>query len=64
MIRKKVKAPKSTPKILLYGDIGELPIDFIIDKKQIKYLLTSKTQLTDITKIQVEDPHKNNTTLL
>ena len=52
------------PKILLYGDIGELPIDFIIDKKQIKYLLTSKTQLTDITKKQIEDPHKNNTTLL
>ena len=58
-----VKAPKLTPKISLYGEIGELPIDFIIDKKQIMYLrklLTSKTQVNDITKIQFEDLNKNN----
>ena len=58
-----VKAPKSTPKISLYGEIGELPIDFIIDKKQIMYLrklLTSKTQVNDVTKIQLEDSNKNN----
>ena len=63
IIRKIVKAPKSTPKISLYGEIGELPIDFIIDKKQIMYLrilLTSKTQINDITKIQLENPNKNN----
>ena len=54
---------KSTPKISLYGEIGELPINFIIDKKQITYLrklLTSKTQVNDITKIELEDPNKNN----
>ena len=63
IIRKIVKAPRSTPKISLYGEIGELPIDFIIDKKQITYLrklLTSKTQVNDITKIELEDPNKNN----
>ena len=63
IIRKIVKAPKSTPKISLYGEIGELPIDFIIDKKQIMYLrklLTSKTQINNITKIQQENPNKNN----
>ena len=31
IIRKIVKALKSTPKISLYGEIGELPIDFITD---------------------------------
>ena len=30
-----VKAPKFTPKISLYGEIGEIPIDFIIAKNQI-----------------------------
>ena len=63
IIGKIVKAPKSTPKLSLYGKIGELPIDFIIDKKQIMYLrklLTSKTQVNDITKIQFEDLNKNN----
>ena len=62
IIRKFVKAPKSMPKISLYGEIGKLPIDFIIDKKQIMYLrkfLTSKTQVNDITKIQLQDPHTN-----
>ena len=47
----------------LYGETGELPIDFIIDKKQITYLrklLISKTQVNDITKVQLEDPNKNN----
>ena len=46
-----------------YGETGELPIDFIIDKKQITYLrklLISKTQVNDITKVQLEDPNKNN----
>ena len=38
VIRKIVKAPKSTPKKSLYGEIGELPIDFITDKMQIMYL--------------------------
>ena len=38
MIRKIVKALKLTPKISFYGEIGELPIDFIINKKQIIYL--------------------------
>ena len=63
IIIKIVKAPESTPKISLYGEKGELPIDFIIDKKQIMYLrklLTSKTQVNDITKIQFEDLNKNN----
>ena len=63
IIIKIVKAPESTPKISLYGEIGELPIDFIIDKKQIMYLrklLISKTQVNDITKVQLEDPNKNN----
>ena len=63
IIVKIVKAPESTPKISLYGENGELPIDFIIDKKQIMYLrklLTSKTQVNDITKIQFEDLNKNN----
>ena len=63
IIRKIVKAPKSTPKISLYGEIGELLIDFVTDKKQIMYLrklLTSKTQVNGITKIQLEDPNKNN----
>ena len=59
IIKKIVKDPKPTPKISLYGEIGELSIDFIIDKKQIK-LLTSKTQVNDTTKIQLEDPNKNN----
>ena len=62
IIGKIVKAPKSTPKIWLYGEIGELPIDFIIDKKQIMYLrkfLTSKAQVNDIAKIQFEDLNKN-----
>ena len=57
------KAPKSTQKVSLYGEIGELPIDFIINKKQIMYLrklLTSKTQINDITKIQLGNPNKNN----
>ena len=57
------KAPKSTQKVSLYGEIGELPIDFIINKKQIMYLrklLTSKTQIYDITKIQLGNPNKNN----
>ena len=61
--RKSVKAPKSTSKISLYGEIRELPIDFIIDKKQMMYLrklLTSKTQINGITKIQLENPNKNN----
>ena len=65
IIGKIVKAPKSTPKLSLYGKIGELPIDFIIDKKQIMYLrklLISKTQVNDITKVQLEDPNKNNIT--
>ena len=47
----------------LSGEIGELLIDFIIDTKQIMYLrklLTSKTQVNGITKIQLEDPNKNN----
>ena len=35
IIRKIVKALKSTPEISLYGEIGELPIDFTIDKKHI-----------------------------
>ena len=63
IIKKIVKDPKPTPKISLYGEIGELSIDFIIDKKQIMYLrklLTSKTQVNDTTKIQLEDPNKNN----
>ena len=38
IIRKIVKTPKSTPKKSLYGEIGELPIDFITGKKQIMYL--------------------------
>ena len=38
IIKKIVKDPKPTPKISLYGEIGELSIDFIIDKKQIMYL--------------------------
>ena len=57
IIRKIVKAPT------IYGEIGELPIDFIINKKQIMYLrklLTSKTQVNYFTKIQLEDPNKNN----
>ena len=61
--RKSVKAPKSTSKISFYGEIRELPIDFIIDKKQMMYLrklLTSKTQINGITKIQLENPNKNN----
>ena len=61
--RKIVKAPTSRPKMSLYGEIGELLIDFIVDKKQIMYLrklLTSKTQVNGITKIQLEDPNKNN----
>ena len=65
IIIKIVKAPESTPKISLYGEKGELPIDFIIDKKQIMYLrklLISKTQVNDITKVQLEDPNKNNIT--
>ena len=63
IIKKIVKDPKPTPKISLYGEIGEISIDFIIDKKQIMYLrklLTSKTQVNDTTKIQLEDPNKNN----
>ena len=63
IIKKIAKDPKPTPKISLYGEIGELSIDFIIDKKQIMYLrklLTSKTQVNDTTKIQLEDPNKNN----
>ena len=63
IIKKIVKDPKPTPKISLYGEIGELSIDFIIDKKQIMYLrklLTSKTQVNDTTKIQLEDPNENN----
>ena len=63
IIRKIVKAPKSTPKISPPGKVRELPIDFIIDKKKIMYLrklLTSKTQVNDITKIQLENPIKNN----
>ena len=63
IIKKIVKDPKPTPKISLYGEIGELLIDFIIDKKQIMYLrklLTSKTQVNDTPKIQLEDPNKNN----
>ena len=63
IIKKIVKDPKPTPRISLYGEIGELSIDFIIDKKQIMYLrklLTSKTQVNDTTKIQLEDPNKNN----
>ena len=63
IIKKIVKDPKPTPKISLCGEIGELSIDFIIDKKQIMYLrklLTSKTQVNDTTKIQLEDPNKNN----
>ena len=63
IIKKIVKDPKPTPKISLYGEIGELSIDFIIDKKQIMYLrklLTSKTQVNDTTKIQLEDPNKSN----
>ena len=63
IIKKIVKDPKPTPKISLYGEIGELSIDFIIDKKQIMYLrklLTSKTQVNDTPKIQLEDPNKNN----
>ena len=62
-LSKIVKAPKTTPKVSLYGEIGELPIDFIIYKKQIMYLrklLTWKTQINDITKIQLENPNKNN----
>ena len=62
IIKKIVKDPKPTPKISLYGEIGELSINFIIDKKQIMYLrklLTSKTQVNDTTKIQLEDPNKN-----
>ena len=35
IIRKIVKALKSTPEISLHGEIGELPIDFTIDKKHI-----------------------------
>ena len=61
--RKSVKAPKSTSKISFCGEIRELPIDFIIDKKQMMYLrklLTSKTQINGITKIQLENPNKNN----
>ena len=61
--RKSVKAPKSTSKISFYGEIRKLPIDFIIDKKQMMYLrklLTSKTQINGITKIQLENPNKNN----
>ena len=57
IIRKTVKAPKSAPWISLYGEIGKLPIDFIIDKKKIMYLrklLTSKTQVNDITKIRLK----------
>ena len=38
IIGKIVKSPKSPPKISLCGEIGELPIDFIIGKKQITYL--------------------------
>ena len=63
IIKKIVKDPKPTPKISLYGEIGELSINFIIDKKQIMYLrklLTSKTQVNDTTKIQLEYPNKNN----
>ena len=37
IIRKIVKVPKLAPKISLYGEIGELTIDFIMDKKQIMY---------------------------
>ena len=59
IIRKILKAPNSTPEISLYGEIGEPPLDFIIDKKQIMYLrklLTSKTQVNDITKIKPRKP--------
>ena len=42
IIRKIVKAPNSTPKISLYGErygeIGELPIDFIKDKMQTNHV--------------------------
>ena len=59
ILRKIVKAPKSTPEMSLYGEIGELPLDFIIDKKRImclRKLLTSKTQVNDITKIKPRKP--------
>ena len=64
IIRKIVKTPKSTPKWSLYGEIGEIPIDKKQkDKKQIMYLrklLTSKIQVNEITKIQLENPNKKN----
>ena len=63
IVRKIVKDRKSTSKLSLSGEIRELPIDFIIDKKQIMHLrksLTSKTQVNDITKMLLEDPYKNN----